>query len=58
MFSPFGRGKPQPPPKRKALNEMKRKLVYFIFGCAVIGIAPYLSEPVNGFVRSLLGTRK
>ncbi|KAG2393319.1 hypothetical protein C9374_006850 [Naegleria lovaniensis] len=57
MFSPFGRGKPQPPPKRKATNEMKRKLVYFIIGCAVVSIAPYVSEPIHGFISSLLGTK-
>ena len=58
MFSPFGKGKPQPPPKRKAHNEMKRKLVYFILGCAVVGVAPYVSEPVSKFLGSFFGAGK
>lgn len=58
MFNQFGRGKQQVAPRRKAMNEMKRKLVYFIFGAAVISVAPYVSEPVYNFVSSLLGTSK
>lgn len=58
MFSPFGKGKQQAAPKRKAHNEMKRKLVYFIFGCAVIAVAPYVSESVARLVSPLFGKGK
>ncbi|KAL9654000.1 hypothetical protein ABK040_014209 [Willaertia magna] len=55
MFSPFGGARKPPAPKRKAMNETKRKLVYFITGCFVLSVAPYISEPIARLVSSYLG---
>ena len=47
MFNPMMLGGQEPlPPKRKAEKELVTKLKYFIVGCVIVRLAPYVAPAI------------